>query len=231
MRLNWRGTSRGEDQFEAWLNERQRHRVLGADAPSGPCPDPSFLHGLARRSKAISLTDPRVDHAAECPGCLRSLLEIRSEISRWRRRATLIAGLATCVILLAVLFLVPRFWVHRPTSTSGVTFTRTLDLSGLGTYRGAEPAPLSSVSLPQALVRVHVVLPRFSPAGAYEVAVTRDQGGDDVVAKGTGTVQEHKDREDLAVLLDLRNAEPGLYFISTTHEQDQATYYYPLRIQ
>jgi hypothetical protein len=31
--------------------------------------------------------------------------------------------------------------------------------------------------------------------------------------------------------LDLRNAHAGQYFISTTHEQDQAAYYYPLQIK
>ena len=35
-----------------------------------------------------------------------------------------------------------------------------------------------------------------------------------------------------AIFVDLdREAKAGAYFLSTTHEQDQATYYYPLQIR
>ncbi len=32
----------------------------------------------------------------------------------------------------------------------------------------------------------------------------------------------------LTVTLDLRNLPPGTHFLATTHERDQASYYYPL---
>jgi hypothetical protein len=38
-------------------------------------------------------------------------------------------------------------------------------------------------------------------------------------------------QQQITANLDLRNAHAGQYFISTTHEQDQAAYYYPLQIK
>jgi hypothetical protein len=112
----------------------------------------------------------------------------------------------------------------------------TIDLSNAGTLRGlpsnsAEPGPLQSVSLPAALVRVKIILPRFSRPGQYTVAVTRDQTVNDPLAQGNATSIGSDDREEVSVDLDLRKSKPGKYFLSTTHEQDQASYYYPLQIE
>ena len=109
--------------------------------------------------------------------------------------------------------------------------SKTLDLSNAGTHRGDQPAPLQSVSLPTALVKVTVVLPRYSTAGRYVVAVTRDQSGSDPVAKGIGLAVADGSRELVTVTLDLRSATTGPRFLSTTREQDQASYYYPLDIR
>jgi hypothetical protein len=58
--------------------------------------------------------------------------------------------------------------------------SETVNLLDAGTLRGQQPSPLQSVSLPASLVRVKIVLPRFNAPGRYEVAVTRDQAGNDV---------------------------------------------------
>jgi hypothetical protein len=90
---------------------------------------------------------------------------------------------------------------------------------------------LQSVTLPTALVKVTVVLPRYSTPGQYVVAVTRDQSGSDPVAKGVGLAVADGNRELVTVTLDLRSAAIGPHFLSTTREQDQASYYYPLDIR
>jgi hypothetical protein len=104
-------------------------------------------------------------------------------------------------------------------------------LSNAGSYRGDQPAPLQSVSLPAAVVKVTVVLPRYSTPGQYVVAVTGDQSGSDPVAKGIGRAVADGSRELVTVTLDLRSATTGPHFLSTTREQDQASYYYPLDIR
>ena len=63
------------------------------------------------------------------------------------------------------------------------------------------------------------------------VAVTHDQSVNDQLAHGSAEATGNGDREEVSVDLDLRNSKPGAYFLSTTHEQDQASYYYPLEIK
>jgi hypothetical protein len=112
----------------------------------------------------------------------------------------------------------------------------TIDLSNAGTLRSLssnsdQPSPLQSVSLPAALVKVKIVLPRYSRPGQYVVAVTRDQSVNAPLAHGSAAATGNGDREEVSVDLDLRKSKPGSYFLSTTHEQDQASYYYPLQIK
>jgi len=223
-----------QDRFEEWFNRKRQESVLGGqvEAPQGPHPDESFLRDLARKSKSINLTDPRVDHAASCPLCMRKLLAFKNAKGTSTRRVALTAIVAFCV-LLAVTFV----WLSgRKSREIGPTpnvaaATRTVDLFNAGSYRGDQPAPLQSVSLPAALVNVTVVLPRYSTPGQYVVAVTRDQSGNDPVAKGIGAAVSDGSHELVTVTLDLRSATIGPHFLSTTREQDQASYYYPLDIR
>src|SRR6185312_12413712 len=94
-----------EDRFEKWFNRKRQESVLGGqvEIPRGPHPDDSFLRDLARKSKSINLTDPRVDHAASCPLCMRKLLGFKNEKGTSTRRVALTAILAFCV-LVAVTF-------------------------------------------------------------------------------------------------------------------------------
>ncbi|MGH6682049.1 MAG: hypothetical protein ACREDL_24660 [Bradyrhizobium sp.] len=75
------------------------------------------------------------------------------------------------------------------------------------------------------------VLPHFSTPGQYLVAVTQDQNGSGVIAEAAASSVPSGGQETVSVTLDLLNAKAGAYFLSTTHEQDQASYYYPLRIR
>ena len=90
---------------------------------------------------------------------------------------------------------------------------------------------LQSVSLPSAPVRLTIILPRFSSPGQYLIAVTRDQSGNGVIAEGFASASARNGQERVSLDLDLRSAKAGEYFLSTTHEQDQAAYYYPLQIE
>lgn len=236
MRLHW--FSRAEDRLDAWVTRQHQESVLdGRTAPVGPCPDEAFLEGIAKQSKQIALSDPRVDHAANCPVCLRRLLELRSQHQSRRRRLVFTAAVGCCLLIVAAFVVVS--WRGSNTQHLGdnmAAIPETIDLSNAGTLRGlpsnsAEPSPLQSVSLPRALVKVTIILPRYSRAGQYAVAVTRDQTVNDPLVHGNATSIGNSDREEVSVDLDLRNSQPGSYFLSTTHEQDQASYYYPLQIK
>jgi hypothetical protein len=120
---------------------------------------------------------------------------------------------------------------NRSIATKTASIAETVNLWNAGAFRGQQPGPLQSVSLPAALVRVKIVLPRFSSPGRYMVAVTHDPSGNGVVAEAAGTATSSGNQEIVVADLDLRRAKAGRYYLSTTHEQDQAAYYYPLEIR
>ena len=233
MRLSWSWPSRAEDRFESWLAQSHEERVLaGETTPVGPCPDEAFLRDLARRAKRIALSDPRVSHAANCPTCMSRLLVFRQENRSRRRKRTLVTAVVLCSVIGAVVITVARYEMHRqrPSATVAVV-SEAVNLWDAGTIRGNQPGSLQSVFLPAAVVRVTIILPRFSPPGQYAVAVTQDQNGNGVVAQRSALATINGDHQSVSVELDLRAAKAGAYFLATVHEQDQASYYYPLQIK
>ena len=137
-----------------------------------------------------------------------------------------------CLILVAGIF----GWFHLRHNHEQMVavaqpVSKTVDLWNAGTYRGEQPGQLQSVELPTAVVRLTVILPRFSPSGQYLIAVTRKEDGTGLVAEGLATTVASGQQEKVSVVLDLRKVAAGAYFLSTTHEQDQAAYYYPLQIK
>ena len=105
-----------EDRFEEWFNRKRQESVLEGqvEAPQGPHPDDSFLRDLARKSRSINLSDPRVDHAASCPLCMRKLLAMRNEKATTTRRVALTAAIACCVLVVATIV-----WISGRRSTRG----------------------------------------------------------------------------------------------------------------
>ena len=236
MKLRW--FSRAEDRLDAWVTRQYQERVLdGRAAPVGACPDEAFLESVAQQSKQIALSDPRVDHAANCPVCMRRLLELRSQHQSRRRRLVFTSAVGCCLLIVAAFAVVSWQGTNKPHPVDNMAaIPETIDLSNAGTLRGlpsnsAEPGPLQSVSLPAALVKVTIILPRYSRPGQYTVAVTHDQSANDPLAHGSVATTGSGSREEVSVDLDLRKSKPGAYFLSTTHEQDQASYYYPLQIK
>jgi hypothetical protein len=108
---------------------------------------------------------------------------------------------------------------------------QTVNLFDTGVVRGEKTQQLESVSLPAALIKLTIVLPRHSAPGQYLVAITRDQNGNGVVAEGLASTSPNGGQQQITTSLDLQHAKAGQYFLSTTHEQDQAAYYYPLQIK
>lgn len=232
MKLNWRQPADAEDRLEAWVTQNHQRRVLAGDTtPIGPCPDESFLRDLARRSKKIDLSDPRIDHAATCPICMNQLLGFRRVIHLRRRTFAIASVVATCLIVGLIIGIGWHELQKRTGSTNVAIVSKAVDLSDSDALRGEERGQSPSITLPATLVRVTIILPRFSVPGQYLVAVTRDQNGNGVIAEGTAVAEASDGRKQISVTLDLHSAKPGAYYLSTTHEPDEATYYYPLQIR
>ena len=150
--------------------------------------------------------------------------------SRGRQRLWIGTAVATCVII-AIALVVWRAGIRRGASDNTAVIAQTVNLFDAGVVRGEEPRQLQSVSLPAALIKLTIVLPRHSAPGQYLVAITLDQNGNGLVAEGLATSSGAGNQQEIRANLDLRNAKSGQYFLSTTHEQDQAAYYYPLQIK
>jgi len=232
MRLNLRWPSRAEGRFEKWIAQRHQERVLaGETTPQGPCPGEDFLQKLARKSRDIRLSDPRVDHAATCPACMRRLLTMRRDHHSRRQKTILVTAVTACVVIAAVIT-VARYELQRHSlATNSAVVAETVNLWDAGAFRGQQPGQLQSISLPAARVRLRIILPRFSSAGQYVVAVTHGPDGSGLISEAVTSTTNRGQQETLSVNLDLRRAHAGQYYLSTTHEQDQASYYYPLQIR
>ena len=232
MRLSWRRSSRAEDRFESWITEQHQRRVLaGETTPSGPCPDEGFLQDIGRKSKNIALSDPRIDHTANCRKCMSRLLELREQNRTRRQRLAFTAAITACALIAASVVVAWYVTQRMAPSANTAVVAQTVNLWDAGTVRGEQPGQLESVSLPAALVTVTIILPRHSAPGQYLVAVTRDQNVNGLVAEATATTVAKGEQQEITIGLDLRKAAAGPYFLSTTHEQDQAAYYYPLQIK
>ena len=160
------------------------------------------------------------------------MLALRNEGRQRNRKLAYAITAATCCILVVAIF----GWFHlrqnrQQTLALTQPLSKTVDLWNTGTDRGEQPRQLQSVELPAAVVRLTVILPRFSPSGEYLIAVTRKEDGLGVVAEGLAPTVATGQQEKVSVALDLRKVKAGAYFLSTTHEQDQAAYYYPLQIK
>lgn len=108
-----------------------------------------------------------------------------------------------------------------------------VDLFSAITARGVGDGatPIQQVSLPAAVVNLHVTLPRYSETGEYQILVSKDRAGHEPVAKGLGDAVETKGEVLVSVKLDLRSAKPGSYFLATVRGSDNGTYYYPLEVK
>ncbi len=159
--------------------------------------------------------------------------------ARKARRKVLAWAIAASLMLFAAGGGLWEYLHLRAEHSSGIEMTMStpvdaqIDLSNAGTYRGQtdETNELQAITLPAAIVRLNVTLPRFSDAGPYEILVSKDQTAKQVVARAVGRAQEMDNRELLNVTLDLRAARKGAYFLATVRGEDGGTYYYPVTVK
>ncbi len=216
------------------------------------CPDEQTLKALAEGR--LEVDHPAALHVGSCSECYSEFRNYRQD---WReaKPAKLEPGPAPVVELpirsgrrpahlaiAASLLLacgVGGYEAYRHTQVSrskqvasAVPVYAAVDLFEAGTLRGAgdDPTPLQAVSLPTAVVHLSITLPLFSQSGVYRIAVSRDRAGRDLAAEGEGTATESAGKTRVDVILDLRQAKAGMYFLATVRNSDNGTYYYPLKI-
>jgi hypothetical protein len=240
---------RDDDDDTLLFKKLQEHVLEKYPNPARKgCIDHTTLETWVYDPQKLDLSDPKYLHVLKCAECTRELIELRRvrdeqsarasspavvrETSKSRdwRWAGLAAVLLCCFALAGVSF----WWIHARTQSaqtvSAAPVTETIDLSEAGTTRGGETAAVPPVALPRRVVNAHVLLPYFSPGGNYIVSVTMGRDGSPAKAEGRATASVHGFHADLNVTLDLRDLPEGTYYLATTHEGDQASYYYPLSV-
>ena len=216
---------------EEWFAALYRNMPVPEALEPEDCqgPDDDFLRTLASPSKKPSPFDPRVKHVAGCSRCLRKLRRLQKEVEENRVPRGYLPMWAWALAMVLIVFCVSAYLYRRPVAEQSASISQTLDLSAYGTTRGA-PAQAPAVTLPGRVVKLTIILPRLSDPGAYSVNVTENKQVSLSTAQGSGTAVQQGPETILTVKLDLHAAKPGLYYLSTTHGTDEASYYYPREI-
>ena len=237
-RTEIKNKSNPEQWFLSQVETHIRTQPSGEKTPL--CVDSGFLRAYVETPARFSLSDPRVEHVSSCNYCLHTFLEIRAvhrqTIDRrpvfLRHRLSAFAAVALASLLIG--FMASTLWNRNPpqsTSIQSVELRRTLDLSEYGTPRGEQGVSVPGLSLPAALVKLELILPRLSDPGNYFVMVAPDKSGQNRIACAKAVAVGNDPRTFLTVTLDLRSAKPGKYILSTEREGEGGPYFYPLTIE
>jgi hypothetical protein len=196
------------------------------------CPSPDVLRAIA--ANTIPPNDPASLHLAECSPCFKQFLTFKEvqEHKPHKRTPQLLTLLVAIAASLAVVTITVSRHGHQDNTPVPIV-RKTVDLSHYGAYRGSSALnQLNAVSLPNTLVQVMIILPLFSDAGVYKVAVSEDRTSTHVLTAATANAQQASNStRTVTVLLDLRATRPGTYFLTTTHNNDEASYFYPLQVK
>jgi len=234
-----KGPSNPEQWFLEQLRAYTQRQPRTERTPE--CPDDSFLRAYAARPGSFPLSDPRVRHVTSCDHCLPALLDIRSgqaEVRRFPGRPAVVAMICAACLIIGVVG--GTYWTrHRglvgsaPSSqASAIPVRQTLDLFDYGTYRGSDgPPPRPPLNLPPALLQAHIILPRFSEAGAYMISIAGDRTGKGRLACVSGVASQSGNKTSIDVIFDLRAARPGDYFLLTQLSGQDDSYSYPVKVE
>jgi hypothetical protein len=198
------------------------------------CVDQTFLRSYAEQPAGFSLADDRVDHVTSCGYCMGCLLELRAaEQAKTSRglRYVAVAWLGLAVLVAGgIVAFVLHHWQPAAAPVQLVELRRTLDLSQYLAHPADQPPINTPLHLPAAVLRLELVLPQKSQPGVYEIAIAAN-GNDGVrVARAEGNSTGADPRTAVTVSLDLRNAAPGTYVLSTRLVGANASHIYPLEI-
>jgi hypothetical protein len=196
------------------------------------CPGDEVVREVAARRELIE--DDVWHHITHCSPCYATFLEYKDRIRAARRVRGLLI-LAGAVLAACVLIVVGVWWVgvlpgHHTEQTTLVAEDRTVDLYDWDAQRGSGLKEGPEIALPRTLVRVRVILPRFSRSGAYQIAVCRSRTMDTAIAENALSAMEEGPREIVTVQLDLRSANPGNFWLAIKRENDEAGYYFPVHV-
>jgi hypothetical protein len=234
-------TPLSDDEFK---NLHHTLRQLALAAYPNPerkgCPGMEVLREIA--STSWPANHPGYEHVKHCSPCLREMFDLQEEIfvakTTRRHRKYWIAVAAMLVITTGVWLATLRLASQHSSATANNIASiehleRTADLfDEPDTFRGSdEPQkPFKTIYLPPAPLQLKVILPRFSRPGVYQIAICRDRSENSTLVKAVGRAVADGPRQIVTVMLDLSGLSEGSYWLSTTSEDDGASYYFSLHL-
>ncbi len=214
MNFLYRRRDRRADRLEQWFHAQYLQFILekNISAPSSPHPGHEFLASIAEHSNDVSLLDERLEHVGQCPSCLRSIIDLRTQWSSRRKQRNLNLSLSLTVVLVALI--VVLFSVRRNARPSQVASQQiSLDLRTLSRARGLAQQPPSrpiEISLPRTQIQLHVRLPIGVPPTNYQ-ATLYPLASTNPVTQARGFATNTPGGLYVPFALDLRNLTPGQY--------------------
>jgi hypothetical protein len=178
------------------------------------CPGTDFLKRLATDRRSISISDPALDHVANCSPCFREFAGYRDRVKRARvsRRTAMAAG-ATIIIAGAAVTVNSLLDRSKPPDSTGDQFQPAeFNMFNDSAERGASDKELRgrpSPNLPRKRLNLLITLPFASPEGDYEVQVMGPDGATGLKASGPAHILNGKTL--LRVRLDLTKLQPDTY--------------------
>jgi hypothetical protein len=198
------------------------------------CPGRAVLENLANQER--DQNDPNWYHIWHCSPCFAEFKELRD--ARWererlqgqrRRRATWgTVAAAACVAAIIVFFSMRSHRGPAPVQVAQIT----VDLFNVEARRSVgQETRIELPPLPRAIDDVHIILPRFSEAGTYTVAVLRSKESGTALAMAKNETTVNGQKLELNVRLNLADAPRGDYLLGTRFDDGDLVYYYPLKVQ
>ena len=212
------------------------------------CLDRQTLEEFVSCPENLDLADPKYLHIFKCAECTRDLITFRQSrpqqiadipllpsglspaVHSGGHRWIIWAGALTFGCVLLVIGLGWRSRLHGARKEEQVV-AEAINLSQSGEPRGSHAPSPGEYSLPRKLIDLHLMLPYYSPRGAYRVSVATGRKAVSVKAEGRAVATAQGAETRLSVRLDLRPLPPGTYHLVTTHEGDSASYFYSLRLK
>jgi hypothetical protein len=198
------------------------------------CPGRVVLESLANQERDES--DPNWYHVWHCSPCYTEFKELRDarwerERSQTQRRKRVVWGALAAACIAAAIVVLWALRSYRAPAQAQVAEI-TINLFNIEAQRGAgQETKIELPPLPRAMDNVHIILPRFSEAGIYTVAVLRSkESGSALAFAKTRTAPNHQQLV-LNVQFNLVNAPAGNYLLGTRLDEGDLVYYYPLTIQ
>lgn len=210
------------------------------------CPGPATLREFVEAPGDLELSELNDIHIMQCAECTRDLIELRRQRSKERHSPPIrmaksifwnwkLAGIAACLCLFAFCLSL-RYQrdrqeeVARLSNVASIPVAVLVDLSGDGVERGTEKSEPHPISLPNQLLKLHLMLPYYSPSGRYCIFLATKKDTTSLIASTEGTATANGPHTELNIEIDLRQVEPGNYFLGTQGLGQGAPYYYAVTI-